>query len=75
MKPKSSTPSEHYQREKERRQQSPRADSEALAEAKREYQELLKAQAEKGKGGRPKKKPAKPADVEGEVEEDAADEE
>ncbi len=63
MKPKSSSPSEHYQREKERRQRSGLPDSEAIAAAKLEYQALLKAQAEKGKGGRPKKKPVKPADA------------
>jgi hypothetical protein len=31
-----------------------------LAAAKREYLALLEAEAAKGKGGRPKKKPAKP---------------
>jgi len=41
-----------------------------MAAAKREYLALLEAEAAKGKGGGPKKKPAKPeTDAGGELEE------
>jgi polyphosphate kinase 2 (PPK2 family) len=51
---------EHYKREKERRARRATPDSELMAAAKREYLALLEAEAAKGKGGRPKKKAAKP---------------
>ena len=51
---------EHYRREKERRSRRQAPDSELMEAAKREYLALLEAEAAKGKGGRPKKKPAKP---------------
>jgi len=60
-------PREHYKREKERRANAPKPESELMAAARREYEALLAAQATKGKGGRPKKtakKAAKPADLE-----------
>jgi len=69
-------PREHYHREKERRANTAKPDSELMAAARREYEALLAAQATKGKGGRPKKNAAKPP-VSNEVEdtlEDAPDE-
>ena len=51
---------EHYRREKARRAKSRGPDDEVIAAAKREYLALLEAEAAKGKGGRPKKKPALP---------------
>ena len=51
---------EHYRREKERRARKQAPDSDLMEAAKREYLALLEAEAAKGKGGRPKKKPAKP---------------
>jgi polyphosphate kinase 2 (PPK2 family) len=51
---------EHYRREKERRARRQAPDSDLMEAAKREYLALLEAEAAKGKGGRPKKKPAKP---------------
>jgi polyphosphate kinase 2 (PPK2 family) len=61
---------DHYQREKERRARRQAPESELMAAAKREYLALLEAEAAKGKGGRPKKKPAKPeTDEGGELEE------
>ena len=53
-------PREHYHREKERRANTAKPDSELMAAARREYEALLAAQATKGKGGRPKKNAAKP---------------
>ena len=70
-------PREHYHREKERRANTPKPESELMAAARREYEALLAAQATKGKGGRPKKNAAKrPAtdEVEDEALEDASDE-
>jgi hypothetical protein len=55
------TPEDHYQTEKARRGRVPGRDSELIAEAKEEYLALLASEAVKGKGGRPKKKPAAPA--------------
>lgn len=49
---------EHYHREKARRAVHAAPESEAMAAARREYLALLEADAAKGKGGRPKKKPA-----------------
>jgi polyphosphate kinase 2 (PPK2 family) len=60
-----SSAQEHYQREKERRARRQASDSELMAAAKREYLALLEAEAAKGKGGRPKKKPLKPETEEG----------
>jgi hypothetical protein len=55
------TPREHYRREKERRANEAKPESELMAAARREYEALLAAQAMKGKGGRPKKNAAKKA--------------
>ena len=49
---------EHYHREKARRAVRPTPESDAMAAARREYLALLESDAAKGKGGRPKKKPA-----------------
>jgi hypothetical protein len=67
---------EHYRREKAARADRSEGDSDALAAARREYLALLEANAAKGRGGRPRKKPvpAKRADAdlfEGESEESA----
>jgi hypothetical protein len=51
---------DHYAREKARRARNTPVDSEAMAQARREYKALLEASAQKGRGGRPKKQP-KPA--------------
>lgn len=56
---------EHYRREKERRARRQAPDSDLMEAAKREYLALLEAEAAKGKGGRPKKKSAKPETDEG----------
>jgi len=66
----SSSARDHYHREKARRARQARPESELLAAAKREYLALLEADAAKGKGGRPKKKAARPADVELEAGDD-----
>ena len=50
---------DHYQREKARRARHTPVDSEAMASARREYEALLETSAQKGRGGRPKKKPPK----------------
>jgi hypothetical protein len=63
----------HYHREKARRAALPPQESEALAAARREYVAQLEAQAAKGKGGRPKKKPAA-APVRSVLEDDLVDE-
>ncbi len=63
----STTPREHYQREKERRARRGPVESEAMAAAHREYLALLANEATRGKGGRPRKVPATP------VESNAAD--
>jgi hypothetical protein len=66
---------EHYHREKARRARGTSAESDVMAAARREYLALLESDAAKGKGGRPKKKPAAPANAEDvDVEEDAAEE-
>ncbi len=65
-------PKDHYQREKARRAQLSQPDSEAMASAKREYQALLDANAVKGRGGRPKKRPAAAA-ADDELSEEAVD--
>ena len=48
---------DHYQREKARRARNTPVDSEAMAQARREYKALLETSAQKGRGGRPKKQP------------------
>lgn len=55
------TAREHYHREKARRAREGHPDHDLLAAAKREYLAMLEADAVKGKGGRPKKKAARPA--------------
>lgn len=55
---------EHYHREKARRARGTNAESDVMAAARREYLALLESDAAKGKGGRPKKKPAVPAETE-----------
>jgi hypothetical protein len=70
-------PREHYHREKERRANAAKPESELMAAARREYEALLAAQATKGKGGRPKKNAAKKVasdEIEDETQEDASDE-
>jgi hypothetical protein len=52
------TAREHYHREKARRARVAHPDSELMEAAKREYLALLAQEAARGKGGRPKKKPA-----------------
>lgn len=49
---------EHYRREKARRADRPRPPEHPLEQARRAYQALLAADAERAKGGRPKKEPA-----------------
>jgi len=56
------SPLELYRVEKARRARAMTSDS-RLEEAKAEYQALLAADAAKGKGGRPRKKPAPPTSV------------
>lgn len=66
---------EHYHREKDRRARHTSAESDVMAAARREYLALLEADAAKGKGGRPKKKPAAAVETEDvELEEDATEE-
>jgi hypothetical protein len=67
------TAREHYHREKARRARDPRPESDLIAAAKREYLALLAAEAVKGKGGRPKKKPPVNADTDLENEETEQD--
>ena len=63
------TAREHYHREKARRARVAHPESELMEAAKREYLALLAHEAARGKGGRPKKKPAKPiADSDVDVE-------
>jgi hypothetical protein len=49
---------DHYHREKARRAKRALPETEAMAAARREYLALLESDAAKGKGGRPRKKPA-----------------
>ena len=72
MKSKTNSAREHYHREKARRARQTRPEHELLAAAKREYLALLEADAAKGKGGRPKKKAARPAPAD---DDDVVDEE
>lgn len=48
------SPMELYRQEKQRRSKTVKTEADPLAEARREYLALLAAEAEKGKGGRPK---------------------
>jgi len=52
------TPEDHYRREKARRAALKGPNDDLMEQAKREYLAQLEAAAIKGKGGRPKKKPA-----------------
>jgi hypothetical protein len=52
---------EHYRREKERRATRARAAEHPLEQARRAYHALLAADAERAKGGRPRKTGAAPA--------------
>lgn len=52
---------EHYRREKERRASRTRPPEHPLEQARRAYHALLAADAERAKGGRPKKTGAPPA--------------
>lgn len=51
---------EHYRREKERRAMRTRPPEHPLEQARRAYHALLAADAERAKGGRPKKAGAQP---------------
>lgn len=68
------TAREHYHREKARRARSDHPDRELIAAARREYLAMLEADAIKGKGGRPKKKAARPADLDETDEQDESEE-
>jgi hypothetical protein len=57
------TPIDHYKHEKSKRAKRVLPEDERMTAARREYQAMLEAQAAKGKGGRPKKKPAVSAKV------------
>jgi polyphosphate kinase 2 (PPK2 family) len=70
----SASATDHYQREKARRAKQAAPQSELMAAAKREYLALLEADAAKGKGGRPKKKAARPAPAQDDDLIDDADE-
>ena len=62
---------EHYRREKERRAARARPPEHPLEQARRAYHALLAADAERAKGGRPKKSGAEPARKPKESEPDA----
>jgi hypothetical protein len=61
----------HYRREKERRATRTRPPEHPLEQARRAYHALLAADAERAKGGRPKKSGAQPARKAKEAEPDA----
>ena len=65
---------EHYRREKERRAAQARPPEHPLEQARRAYHALLAADAERAKGGRPKKTGAQPARKPKEAEPDAESE-
>lgn len=65
------TPIDHYKDEKSKRAKRVVPEDERMAAARREYQAMLEAQAAKGKGGRPKKKPATAVDTD--LEDTSAD--
>jgi hypothetical protein len=61
------TAREHYRREKARRARQSPSQADLIADARREYEALLQAEAARGKGGRPKKtatQRSEPRDVE-----------
>ena len=58
------TPIDHYKHEKSKRAKRSVPEDERMTAARREYQAMLEAQAAKGKGGRPKKKPSVAPDTE-----------
>jgi hypothetical protein len=68
------TPIDHYQHEKDKRANRDLPEDELMAAARREYKAMLEAQAAKGKGGRPKKKPAAAAGAESGAEDPLGDE-
>ena len=70
----SATAREIYRREKARRAGDPHPESELLEAAKREYLALLAEGVAKGKGGRPKKKPARTDDTDIDEENEAPEE-
>ena len=57
------TPIDHYKDEKSKRAKRTAPEDERMIAARREYQAMLEAQAAKGKGGRPKKKPSVATDI------------
>jgi hypothetical protein len=57
------TPIDHYNHEKSKRAKRTVPEDERMAAARREYERMLEAQAAKGKGGRPKKKPSVATDT------------
>ena len=65
------TAREHYRREKARRAQRTRPPEHPLEQARRAYDALLAADAERAKGGRPKKMTATPPKKPRGKEEDA----
>ena len=69
------TAREHYLREKARRSHEAHPDTKLMEAAKREYRALLEQEAARGKGGRPKKKPNRPAADTNEDTETEADDE
>jgi hypothetical protein len=70
----STTPGEHFAREKARRAGQPAPESDAMLQARRQYDAQLAANAAKGRGGRPKKQPAPPPDADGGKEDEAGSE-
>ena len=66
---------EHYRREKERRAARERPPEHPLEQARRAYHALLAADAERAKGGRPRKTGAQPARKPKGAEPDAESEE
>jgi hypothetical protein len=69
-----SSAKDHYEREKARRARHASPDSEAMASARREYRAMLETSAAKGKGGRPKKQPARPKPADDSEEADVDEE-
>ena len=64
---------EHYHREKARRERRAAPEHDVMAAAKREYLALLESEAAKGKGGRPRKKAATTDAVDGADSKDLLD--
>jgi hypothetical protein len=63
---------EHYHREKARRERRAAPEDDVMAAARREYLALLESDAVKGKGGRPRKKVAPVTEDPHEVDEGVA---